>query len=285
MSPAEILSSGSYRELKRQVLEYTGLSYYSDRDEDLAARMSRRLAARGCGDAATYLQLLRQDPQEFDCLVGELTIGETYFFRQPEQFRILKETIFPEILSRKRYCRQLRIWSAGCAIGAEPYSLSILLRLEFGKEIEGWDVSILATDINVEFLAHAREALFGAWTLRETPPEMMARCFLREGNRWRVLPEFRRQVVFQRHNLMSGGTPALDGLPFDLILCRNVLIYFSQNTISTVADSFFSALNPGGWLLVGHAEPNQKTFAMFETFSSEAGSHAGGTTARFALEI
>jgi chemotaxis protein methyltransferase CheR len=271
MNPAGLLTSASYRELKRQVLEYSGLSYYFDRDEDLAARMSRRLVARGCVDAGTYLQLLRQDPAEFDCLVGELTIGETYFFRQPEQFTMLRDTILPEILERKRPTSQLRIWSAGCATGAEPYSLSILLRLEFGPQIEGWDVSILATDINVEFLAQAREGLFGAWALRETPQEIKARCFEAEGKRWRLRPEFARQVVFQHHNLMSAATPSLESLPFDLIVCRNVLIYFSQDTILAVARNFFETLTPGGWLLVGHAEPNQQTFAMFQALTSPIG--------------
>ena len=268
MKAAELLRSRAFGELKQYILEHTGLSYYAPRDEDLAARISRRLEARGVTDAAAYLQLLGRDPGEVDCLVGELTIGETYFFRQAEHFELLRTTLIPEILNRKGLSRRLRIWSAGCATGAEPYSIAILLLTQFERELAGWNVSILATDINVDFLARAQEGLFGSWALRETPPEIQARCFRHEGRMWRLLPEFRRPVTFQYHNLMSDTHPSADALPFDLILCRNVLIYFSQETIRAVARKLFHYLDTGGKLLVGYAEPNQENFTMFQTVST-----------------
>ena len=271
MSPASILSDPSYPALKRYVLEHTGLAYYVDKDEDLASRLSRRLNARQSRSTAAYLTLLSRDPAEMDCLVGELTIGETYFFRQPEHFSLLRSTIVPDLMERKRNSRSLRIWSAGCATGAEPYYLAILLALDFAAQLADWDVSILATDINTDFIAQASEARFGDWALRETPPDIKSACFRREGRKWSLLPEFRKRVAFRYHNLATGVHPSADKLPFDLIVCRNVLIYFSQNLIREVAARLYDNLETGGWLLVGHAEPNPNTFGIFEPVTTPIG--------------
>ena len=133
-----------------------------------------------------------------DLLVGELTIGETYFFRHTEQFDALREQIVPEILARNRSSRCLRIWSAGCSIGAEPYSVSILLRTCFQAELQDWDVSIVATDLNVEFLALAQAGAFDEWAFRGTPPDLKQRCFKQVGKKWLLLvPKFRKGVSFR----------------------------------------------------------------------------------------
>ncbi|MBL8217103.1 MAG: tetratricopeptide repeat protein [Bryobacterales bacterium] len=269
MTAHDLLLRRDYFELKHHILAHTGLSYYADRDQDLSERIAGRLSSLELDDVAAYLELLRGNPAELDRLVGELTIGETYFFRQAEHFELLRTVIVPAMLARNRFSRQLRIWSAGCATGAEPYSLSILLRTAFEQELRGWDVLLLATDINVEYLARARHARFGDWALRETPPEWKARCFQRDGEKWRLRPEFRDGVQFRQHNLMSDEHPAGDGIPFDLIVCRNVLIYFSQPTIRTVAKKFYGFLRAGGWLVVGHAEPNPENFSLFDIYASK----------------
>lgn len=269
MTSHELLMGRAYFELKHHILGHTGLSYYADRDQDLSERIVGRLCALELDDAAAYLELLRRNPAELDRLVGQLTIGETYFFRQAEHFELLRTVGIPAILARNRSSRQLRIWSAGCATGAEPYSLSILLKTAFERELRGWDVLLLATDINVEYLARARQARYGEWALRETPAEWRAGCFQREGDAWRLLPEFREGVQFRQHNLMSDAHPAGDGLPFDLIVCRNVLIYFSQPTIRAVAKKFYGLLGAGGWLVVGHAEPNPENFSQFDIYASQ----------------
>jgi chemotaxis protein methyltransferase CheR len=142
-----------------------------------------------------------------------------------------------------------------------------LLHQEFQARTEGWDVSILATDINIEFLARGREARFGTWALRETSAEMKAACFLQDGKDWVLRPEYRKGVTFQYHNLASELNPAADGEPFDLILCRNVIIYFSPERMRMVIHNFFDSLKAGGWLIVGHAEPNLEMFHSFETVS------------------
>ncbi len=271
MNPGLILSDPSYPALKQYVLERTGLGYYVDKDEDLATRIARRMSARLSRDAAAYSKTLTRDPAEMDCLVGELTIGETYFFRQKEHFNMLRDTIVPQLLERKAASRGIRIWSAGCATGAEPYSIALLLALDFEAALAGWNVTILATDINIDFLAQARAGLFGEWALRDTPAEIRARCFHQQGKQWLLLPEFRSRVSFRYHNLAAGADPSPDRLPFDLILCRNVLIYFGRDEMRAVAERLHRNLEEGGWLLVGHAEPSSDTFGMFEAVIGPAG--------------
>jgi chemotaxis protein methyltransferase CheR len=272
MSVARILSDPLYPDLKRDVLEHTGLAYYADKDEDFAARISRRFAVRGVRDCAAYRAALR-DPvagrPELDSLVGELTIGETYFFRQRAHFDLLRDGILPTLLGRNRSMRTLRIWSAGCATGAEPYSVALLLQLDLADKIEGWDISILGTDINVDFLARAREATFDDWAFRETPAAVKERCFRHEGKRWALRPEYRKYVSFRYHNLVSGApVTAPGGRLFDVILCRNVIIYMAREKVRALAAQFYDSLAEGGVLLVGHAEPNAEIFQRFRPLVS-----------------
>jgi chemotaxis protein methyltransferase CheR len=271
MSIASLLLDPHYHALKHFVIGHTGLSYYADKDEDFATRLARRLSARAVSRCASYLREL-SDPlsgsAEMDQLVGELTIGETYFFRQQEHFELMHKAIVPDLLRRNKDTRAIRIWSAGCATGAEPYSVSVLLQTEFRNELAGWDVSILATDINVDFLAQAREARFADWALRGATEEFRQRCFVRNGSTWELRPPYRKGVVFRYSNLANDADlPGAAG-KFDLILCRNVLIYFSSEQTAKVLDRFHQALAPGGWLLVGYAEPNMEMFKAFETVSA-----------------
>jgi len=258
----------SFRELKRLVIETTGLSYYADKDEDLCGRIQRRLAALGGCTWSAYLQLLQNQETarvEWDHLVEELTVGETSFFRHPELFQGLRERALPDILSRNRASRRLRIWSAGCSTGAEAYSVSILLAREYPEEFRDWSVSILGTDINRKFLNQAREGSFAAWDFRGSEAEQIQDCFIPRGNRFVIRPEFQRHVRFAYHNLIRDPIPREEqGLgAFDLILCRNVLIYFDAETNKRVVRQLYEGTTAGGWLLVGHAEPNIELFRDF----------------------
>lgn len=270
MNIAALRADPGYDALKNHIIQYTGLAYYADKDEDFATRLSRRLIARGVTACEEYLKLLttrKGGQSEMDRLVGELTVGETYFFRQREHFELLRNTILPDLIERNQAGRRLRIWSAGCATGPEPYSISLLLKLDFSSRLAGWDVSILGTDLNVEFLAQAEQASFAEWALRGVPEGLKARCFIREGKRWRLRPEFREGVLFEYDNL-AAEAPCWNGQPFDLILCRNVLIYFSRDQASSAVARFHRCLEAGGWLLVGYAEPNMDIFRAFETIST-----------------
>ena len=139
-SREELIGDPLYPQLKEQMIESTGLNYYADKDVDLARRIGHRLSTTGSQDCAAYLAMLRdplRGPSELDALIAELTIGETYFFRHQEHFDALRERVLPDLMSRNRAKRSVRIWCAGCADGPEPYSLAILLKREMAHQIVG----------------------------------------------------------------------------------------------------------------------------------------------------
>jgi chemotaxis protein methyltransferase CheR len=265
MNLAAILADAHFTDLKGYVLGHTGLAYYNDKNEDLAARLALRMGVLHAANCRRYLEILEglAGAHEMDRLVGELTIGETYFFRQVEHFDLLRSTIIPGLLEQNAEGRRIRIWSAGCATGEEPYSIAVLLEREFGNRLAGWDVSILATDINNEFLTRAKEARYSEWAFRATPHEIREQCFDRRGKTWTLRPEYRNRVAFQRLNLAAEHTMFSPANVFDLIVCRNVMIYFAADLIQRTVTRFREALLPGGWLIVGHAEFNPTLFAEF----------------------
>lgn len=267
-----LLDTG-FPNLKSRIIERTGHFYYQDKDDLLWERVRKRMRATGRGDSTQYLALLDDKlsgSTEWTRLEAEITIGETFFFRYAEQFAALRDTILPEIIERKAGERRLRIWSAGCATGAESYSLAILVNELLGPQIEGWRTTIVGTDINESFLEVARQARFGKWALRSMPSGDRDRYFLPgKGEQWQLRPEFRSLVRFERHNLLSllDGTSPLEFSDFDLILCRNVLIYFHPDTVTQVVGALRDCLSDKGWMLLGHAEPSPVFASMMQALS------------------
>jgi chemotaxis protein methyltransferase CheR len=272
MTPAD----PCFPRLKTFLIEATGLAYYADKDRDLADRVARRLARLGMRECAPYLELLQDGPAgeaELDALIGELTIGETYFFRHPEQFEALRQAVLPELIAQNQRTRRLHVWSAGCATGAELYSLSILLRRELGPRLAGWELRLIGTDINRGFLARAREGRFEEWAFRGVPEELKQGCFARAGKSYLLLPRYQEGVAFQYHNLVRHPFPSLlhNLAAFDLILCRNVAIYFGMETTRRVIGQFRDSLVEGGWLVTGHAEGAPELFGAFRAASTPGG--------------
>lgn len=260
-----------YEQLKRQVIRLTGLAYYLGRDDELSSKLAGRMSEVGatcCGDYLRLVSELHADTEVAELAI-ELTIGETSFFRHFEAFEALRTEVIPELIRRNCEQRRLRIWCAGCAAGAEPYSIAILLQREYAAALQGWDVSILGTDINQHYLAQAREGHFSDWFFRSAPVELKASCFQRSGNNWSINDEYRQNVSFQYHNLARHPFPSLlhDLFGFDLILCRNVMIYFDQETVRRLLKQFSESLGDQGWLLVGHAEPNVDLFQEFDAIN------------------
>jgi chemotaxis protein methyltransferase CheR len=276
-SPKALIGDPLYPQLKEHLIESTGLAYYVDKDIDLARRLGHRLSTAGARDCAAYLTVLRdplRGPSELDELIAEITIGETYFFRHQEHFDALRDRVFPDLISRNQARnpakRSLRIWCAGCADGPEPYSLAILLKREMAHQILGWEVTILGTDINRHCLAKAREGRFEEWALRSTPAGIKNSCFSNEGRSWNIVPEYKEWVSFQFHNLVEHPFPSLINnlSAFDLIVCRNVMIYFAPDLIRRMIQQFHDSLVPGGWLVVGPAEPNMTCFTSFRAINA-----------------
>jgi chemotaxis protein methyltransferase CheR len=268
-----IFQDRGYLELKKHLIESTGLAFYADRDEPLTKLLAERLAVLGLSDCSSYVRFLAQGETgraEMDVLIAQLTIGETYFFRDEEQFAAIHDVILPDILARKRRSKQLLIWSAGCATGAEPYSLAILLARELGDEIRDWRINIHATDLNRAFLMQAAEGKFRAGALRSTSDAVKHECFLQEGATWTrptwtIQPRYKQWISFHQMNLMDSefSSSFPDGTHFDLILCRNVMIYFSREVNDRLIGQFHEALGAGGWLVVGAAECNLDNLKIF----------------------
>ncbi|MBI1367392.1 MAG: hypothetical protein GC162_01925 [Planctomycetes bacterium] len=264
------LADPMWQDLKAFVLERSGLEYYADRDQELAAKINDRIISEGLSGVEAYLATLQcaaHGDLEFDQLVQELTVGETYFFRHQEVFEALRQTVIPEIMNRNHVRRTLRIWSAGCSIGAEPYSIAILLDRHFQDELRDWDVTIIATDINRRCLVNARRGVFHDWAMRGVEPSVIRDYFDIDGSRYELTPMIRDRVQFQYHNLAHDPFPSLlSGLhTFDLILCRNVTIYFNQALVHCCAANFHASLVPDGWMVTGPAEPNDDTYRQFRS--------------------
>ncbi|HEV3438119.1 MAG TPA: CheR family methyltransferase [Gemmata sp.] len=271
--PHPLLADPAYNRLKECLIAWTGLAYYTEKDRELATRIAFRMTKVCLPDCASYLNFLQNGPQgqnELDALIADLTIGETFFFRHQEMFDAIRNIVIPDVLARNRHSRRLRIWSAGCAIGAEPYSVAILLKRDFAHQLVGWDWTIVGTDINREFLARAQEGIFDEWAFRNTPENVKQSCFAHVGKTMRINSEYRERVSFQYHNLVTHPSPALlnNLFAFDVILCRNVTIYFSAAIIRQLTERFHQSLVEGGWLLVGHAEPNVESFQSFRTHNA-----------------
>jgi chemotaxis protein methyltransferase CheR len=260
----------AFDDLGRWVAARTGLTLAPDRRDDLERVIRRAMARAGMGeDVAAYRRLIEADPDAFDDLLGELTIGETYFFREPGQFRFIRATILPEIRRRRGPDHVLRAWSAGCATGEEAYSLAILFREEGLAD----RCRLLATDLSRAALAKARRGLYGAWSLRGEGAES-ARPYLRSRGKGNAVAEdVRRIVTFDHHNLALDFDPASATRPgdMDLILCRNVLIYFDRGTVRAVARRLGESLAAGGWLITASTDPPLADEAPFEVVATDHG--------------
>ena len=259
----------SFDRLKNQLIVATGLAFYADRDDLLAELIGARLRDLGLRDCLAYLKLLgpcEEGNAEMELLIAQLTIGETYFFRDEEQFAALRDIVIPDILERNRDTKQLRIWSAGCSTGAEPYSLAILLS-QLGDRIEGWQISISASDLNRNYLAQAAGGKFRPWALRSTSDEMKRECFTNQGLIWTIHPRYKQWISFHHMNLVGSEfqMPGIENAHFDLILCRNVMIYFAPGVNRQLIAHFHRSLDDGGWLVVGASEYNLESYTAFRT--------------------
>lgn len=261
------IDDADYHRFRGLISARTGLDFPENKRVDLEAGLRRALAQSSYQDLTSYYVSLTDEVRgslEFERLVAHLTVAETYFFRNSAQLVALREEILPRLIGANQASRRLRIWSAGCASGEEPYSVAMVLR-EILPDIDNWTILILGTDIDRKLLSAAERARYGPWSFRGCPPEITARYFTHQGEAFHLRPEIRKMVTFARHNLVEDPYPPPAGGPggMDLILCRNVTIYFDSSTTQRVVDRFYDSLFEGGWLIVGHAEPSLEIYRRF----------------------
>lgn len=219
------------------------------KDGCIRRRIAKRLRAVGATEVAGYLRRLRTDGDELDALLATLSIHVSRFFRNPEMFRLLKRNVLPDLCRRVHAegRRSLRLWSVGCAAGEEAYSLALLIDQ---MPASGLEVDILGTDVSAPVLVAARQALYDRYRLVDVSPDVLRRYFQEESGRFRLIEPIRSMVRFERHNIMEQG-------PFpqvDLILCRNVLIYFARAEQERILANFSQALPQYGVLVLGRSE-------------------------------
>ncbi len=249
------------------LLKHSGLHFNQHNHRILERGLMRRIQALRMESLPAYFKYLADTPDnydEFNKLLGLLTVGETSFFRYRSHRQALINYVLPRLLQANRAQRKLRIWSAGCSTGEEPYSLAILL-LENFPELLGWDVQILATDINKRSLRLAREGVYGERSLRMVEASLRQRYFEKLDNHYLLTLQVRRMVKFDYLNLQTAfPSTSMEGRgEVDLLFCRNVLIYFELETIRQIVAKFSQVLNPLGYLFLGHAETMQNVSDRF----------------------
>ncbi len=259
--------------LSLSISERIGLYFPPHRRADLERGLRAAARELGFDNMAGFAERLLAGAltqRETEILAGNLTIGETYFFREIKTFNALEQTILPELIQSRRGNEQrLRLWSAGCSSGEEPYSLAILLR-KLLPDLSDWQVTVLATDINPRSLGKAAAGEFGEWSFREPSPAIKDRYFRKVSDkRYEINREVRNMVGFGYLNLADDSYPSLatNTNAINVILCRNVLIYFEPGQVGKVVRNLRRALMDGGWLIVGASEVSQAVFSDFVTVS------------------
>jgi len=253
-----------FRLLRDLVHAHCGIHFRDDLRYVLERRLWPRLQALGLDGWRAYYRHLRFEPgrdEELAEATDLLTTNETYFHREPYQLRAFAQEILPDLAARRAGARRLRILSAGCSTGEEPYTVAILVR-DSGL-FEGWDVEVAACDISRRVLASARGGAYGDHAFRNPEAETMRRWFHLRGGRWVVDDAIRSMVRFFHANLLEPRALAQVG-GLDVLFCRNVMIYFDLETRRRVLRGFHAKLRPGGWLMLGHSESLLQVTADFE---------------------
>ncbi|HWA67494.1 MAG TPA: CheR family methyltransferase [Mycobacteriales bacterium] len=250
------LSDAEFAAITRLLHEAAGLSFDDSRRDSLSFSVGERMRATRTPDVAAYLAKVTAvtGAEERQALLDEVTIPETHFFRNPPQIRALRKYVMPELIRQNADRKRLRIWSAGCSTGEEAYTVAILVR-ELLPASTDWDVKVLATDISTRGLAAGGAARYGERSFVMTEPSDLARWFVPDpdGTAWTVRDEVRSIVEFEHRNLVTEPA-AFEPGEADLILCRNVTIYFDRDTTRQLMKRLHERLRDGGYLFLGHAE-------------------------------
>jgi chemotaxis protein methyltransferase CheR len=261
----QIMSDEEFHLLRDCVYSHCGIFFDNESKYLLEKRLARRLVALNLTsfrDYYHYLKYNRKKDQELMDIMDILTTNETYFFREAFQLKAFTDEVIPELLHEKSSGgnRTLRIWSAGCSTGEEPYTIAMLLHGI--AQLRGWKIEIVGTDISQRVLQHARRAVYGKSAFRTTDERYVRRFFVEQDDGLKVCDEIRNLVTISHLNLFDTNRMVMLG-KMDLIFCRNVIIYFDLAAKKRVVESFFNTLYEGGYLLLGHSESLMNVTTQF----------------------
>ncbi|GAY23669.1 chemotaxis protein methyltransferase CheR [Sphingobium fuliginis] len=261
--PETLLAGSSLTRLTALLYRLTGMKFDEKKRFYLERRVAHRMDRTATTDIARYLLLLERDAHERQMLINAVTINETYFFREEHQLTALADEILPRIAAEKRPGDLIRIWSLPCSTGEEAYSIALWL-LERWPLVDAYHVEIVGSDIDTHALDAARDGQYGARALARLPADMLAAYFEREHqHRRRIVQDLRESVLFTQANLNDAASVASQGR-FDIVLCRNLLIYFDDESRIAAAQHLHEALLPGGYLLLGHSESMARIDERFD---------------------
>ena len=246
------MSDSDFSRLYRFMNTHYGIDF-SKKKTLVESRLANLIIRGGYGGFTDFIDrvIVHHRPDELDMMLNRLTTNYTYFMRESNHFEFLQHTVLAELKAR-RGPRQIRVWSAGCSTGEEPYTIAMCLKDALGSSASLWGIQIMATDISTEALCSAQAACYTESALSALPVSWRRRYFTKQSDdAYQVTPEIRSLVTFRRFNLMDD---AAFGLGFDVVFCRNVMIYFDLPAREGLIQRFFRALSPGGYLLIGHSE-------------------------------
>ena len=263
MAEDEAISEEEFRRLCEFLYRRTGMVFTEAKRYYVQRRVTDRMAATGSVSFPSYFARLRNDLRgEVEQFINAFTVNETYFYREEHQLQCLSNDLLPE-RTRGGHSGALRIWSVPCSTGEEPFSIAIWL-LENWPQVDIHDIEIVGSDIDTRAVADAAKGVFGRRALMRLTPELIAKYFRPAGeDRWRLVEDLRNSVRFTAVNLVDPAGTRAHGR-FDVIFCRNVLIYFDDASRRTAAENLYENLQPGGFICLGHTESMSRISPLFE---------------------
>ncbi|MDX2148421.1 MAG: protein-glutamate O-methyltransferase CheR [Planctomycetota bacterium] len=250
------MTERQFQQLAKIIYDRSGISFKLPKKYVLESRLAHRLIELEIETFDDYISLLSMGPfqqDEFQEMFNRITINETSFFRNEPQLAVFEREALPLLLDARKATKRLRIWSAACSTGEEPYTLAMLLDRTLGVRLPDWRVEILGTDISERALDIASEGKYTDYALRSTNAAHKARYFTQSGSMWQLSPSIKQMVNFELHNLRDRASARRHGL-WDVIFCRNVMIYFDDAMVSQVLHMFADQLADDGFLFIGHSE-------------------------------
>jgi chemotaxis protein methyltransferase CheR len=258
-----VITEEDFLKFKEFFYRRTGISFETSKRYFVDKRLIERIEATATNTFRSYFTMLRfqASGEELQHLTNAMTVNETYFLREDYQFQCLVDSILPEIVRLRRSKQPIRIWCIPSSSGEEPYSIAMYL-LEHWAGINEWDVEIISSDIDTSILNRARAGRYSERSVQKVPARWLEKYFKKVGNEYQLSDDLRQAVEFTRVNL-SEPADTVRYRNFDVIFCRNLLIYFDDESRKTATDMFYEAMNPGGYICLGHSESMSRMSSLF----------------------
>ncbi|MCB5177206.1 CheR family methyltransferase [Microvirga lenta] len=260
---APVLAADDVRRLGELLYRHTGMIFGENKRYFIERRVADRMSATGMRSFLAYLSHIESNESEVEHLINVFTVNETYFYREEHQLRCLGRSLLPSIVENRKPGDLVRIWSVPCSTGEEPYSIAIWL-LENWPMVDAYHIEIVGSDIDTRVLLEAKAADYGERALSRLPSDVVERYFdPPRGGQRRLIQDLRESVKFTPANLVDAASVAAQGR-FDVIFCRNVLIYFDDASRLRAANNLYDSLNPGGYICLGHTESMTRISKRFD---------------------